>query len=70
MKLVGIFLGVIFGVVALIWAIFPIVYIEKSNFKIPFFLGAFAALGYYVSGFFLYRTHKDKIIAFVKKYCN
>lgn len=61
-------LGAIAFSIALIWFAAPIIYFERTNYKTPFVVGVFAWIGYYWSGFTLYKLHKKRVVDFLEKY--
>lgn len=67
MRYLLIILGIIALLIALLWAISPIIYIEKTDKEIPFLVGVFAAGGYYGWGILMYRSYKDKVIKILKR---
>lgn len=67
MKYLLSFLGIVALIIALLWATFPIIYIEKTDKEIPFIVAVFAAGGYYGWGILMYRSYKDKVIKILKR---
>ncbi len=56
------------GIIAIVWLVYPIVVVESPKKWHNDFIDLFAAIGYYSTGVFLYKTHRERVKKWIDQF--